>query len=123
MGGPRDARRSICSWPNNESREAPRMKILHVVSMYYPAVAYGGPAHGTRSQSLGLSDRGHKVTVLTTDLESIAPLRRLREAGKDDSLDIVRLPGVAARGARAAALVGLSPFSFIDSPLADEWMG
>ncbi len=50
------------------------------------------------------------------------PLRRLSRAGKDGPLDVVRLPGVAARGARLATRVGISPFSFVDSPLVDQWM-
>lgn len=43
------------------------MNILHVISSYPPAYAYGGPPRSVHNTAKALVDRGHDVTVLTTD--------------------------------------------------------
>lgn len=43
------------------------MKILQVISSFPPAYAYGGPTRSVHQLSSALVDRGHDVTVYTTD--------------------------------------------------------
>lgn len=43
------------------------MNILHVCGSFPPAYAYGGPARSTYELSSALVERGHDVTVYTTD--------------------------------------------------------
>ncbi len=43
------------------------MKILHVVSYFYPAWAYGGVARNAYGLCQALAARGHEITVFTTD--------------------------------------------------------
>lgn len=45
-----------------------KTKILHITNTFYPAWAYGGIARVTYEQCLQLVDRGHDVTVFTTDV-------------------------------------------------------
>jgi len=45
------------------------MRILHVVPTYYPAVRYGGPIWSVHSLCKSLVARGHKVTVITTNID------------------------------------------------------
>ena len=44
------------------------MKILQVIPYYYPAFAYGGPPKIAFEFSRKLAQRGHQVTVYTTDV-------------------------------------------------------
>lgn len=44
------------------------MRILHLVTYFYPALAYGGPPRVVYDLSKKLTERGHDVTVYTTDL-------------------------------------------------------
>jgi glycosyltransferase involved in cell wall biosynthesis len=43
------------------------MKILQVISYFYPAWSYGGPPRSVYELSKELVKRGHQVTVFTTD--------------------------------------------------------
>lgn len=43
------------------------MKILHVCGSFPPAYAYGGPPRSVHNLTSALVDRGHDVTVYTTD--------------------------------------------------------
>lgn len=43
------------------------MKILHVCGSFPPAYAYGGPPHSIQHLTSALAERGHDVTVYTTD--------------------------------------------------------
>ena len=44
------------------------MRVLQVTPYYAPAWAYGGPPRVMTELAVGLAARGHKVTVLTTDV-------------------------------------------------------
>ena len=44
------------------------MRILHVVPAFVPAWTYGGPVAVASELSKALADRGHQVTVWTTDV-------------------------------------------------------
>lgn len=46
-----------------------RMRILHVVPTYYPAVRYGGPIRSVHGLAAALSRRGHDVHVYTTSVD------------------------------------------------------
>jgi glycosyltransferase involved in cell wall biosynthesis len=45
-----------------------RMRILHVVPTYLPAVRYGGPIFAVHGLCRALVSRGHKVEVVTTNI-------------------------------------------------------
>lgn len=47
--------------------EEPIVKILQVISSFPPAYAYGGPPRSAYNLSAALVNRGHEVTVFTTD--------------------------------------------------------
>ena len=49
-------------------RKSPQFRVLKVTQSYYPFLERGGPAVKVRALALGLARRGHKVTVLTSDL-------------------------------------------------------
>jgi glycosyltransferase involved in cell wall biosynthesis len=48
---------------------ARRLRILHVVPSYYPAVRYGGPIRSVHALAAALSRRGHDVHVYTTSVD------------------------------------------------------
>lgn len=50
-----------------DSREVDRMRILHVIPTM--SARYGGPAKACREMSAALADRGHDVTVFTTNYD------------------------------------------------------
>jgi len=51
-----------------------RLRILHVVSAYYPAVRYGGPIRSVHGLAAALARRGHDVHVYTTNIDGDADL-------------------------------------------------
>ncbi|MDX6477056.1 MAG: hypothetical protein QOH95_2567 [Gaiellaceae bacterium] len=56
------------------------MRVLQVTSYYAPAWAYGGPPRVMTDFATGLVERGHDVTVFTTDvLDADDRVRPLRE--------------------------------------------
>lgn len=75
------------------------MRILNITQSYYPFLARGGPAVKVHAMSRGLAARGHKVTVLTTDLGFSAAGREVSGAVRDrsgwrtvqDSVEVVYL--------------------------------
>src|ERR1700687_307966 len=48
---------------------ARRLRILQVVSAYYPAVRYGGPIRSVHGLAAALARRGHDVHVYTTNVD------------------------------------------------------
>jgi glycosyltransferase involved in cell wall biosynthesis len=46
-----------------------RLRILHVVASYFPAVRYGGPIRSVRGLAAALVRRGHEVQVYTTNVD------------------------------------------------------
>jgi glycosyltransferase involved in cell wall biosynthesis len=57
------------------------MKILQVISYFYPAWAYGGPPRNVYGLCKELVKRGHEVTVFTTDaLDARNRIKETREA-------------------------------------------
>lgn len=46
-----------------------RLRILHVVATYYPAVRYGGPIRSVHGLAAALAKRGHDVHVYTTNVD------------------------------------------------------
>lgn len=51
-----------------------KLRILQVVSAYYPAVRYGGPIRSVHGLSVALARRGHDVHVYTTTLDGASDL-------------------------------------------------
>jgi glycosyltransferase involved in cell wall biosynthesis len=51
-----------------------RLRVLHVVSAYYPAVRYGGPIRSVHALCAGLARRGHDVHVYTTSVDGDADM-------------------------------------------------
>src|ERR1700730_5349745 len=54
---------------NSTSHAPPRLRILHVVPTYYPAVRYGGPIRSVHGLAAALARRGHDVHVYTTNVD------------------------------------------------------
>ncbi len=52
---------------SEQTRSAP-LRVLKVTQSYFPFVDRGGPAVKVRSLARGLAKRGHRVSVLTSDL-------------------------------------------------------
>jgi glycosyltransferase involved in cell wall biosynthesis len=74
-----------------------RLRVLHVVPAYYPAVRYGGPIRSVHGLAAGLARRGHDVHVYTTSVDGSDDLKvRLGEP--------VDLDGVAVHYFRVPAL-------------------
>src|ERR1700722_2540477 len=48
---------------------ARRLRILHVVPTYYPAVRYGGTIRSVHGLASALARRGHEVHVYTTSVD------------------------------------------------------
>jgi glycosyltransferase involved in cell wall biosynthesis len=74
-----------------------KLRILHVVPTYYPAVRYGGPIRSVHGLAAALSRRGHDVHVYTTNVDG------------PDNLDVptdrpVLLDGVSVHYFRVPAL-------------------
>jgi glycosyltransferase involved in cell wall biosynthesis len=54
---------------------ARRLRILHVVPTYWPAVRYGGPIRSVHGLAIALTLLGHDVHVYTTSMDGAADLR------------------------------------------------
>ncbi len=72
------------------------MRILHLTPYYAPAYPYGGVVRSVEAMTCTLAERGHRVTVLTTDTFS----RQLRYKGPADEdycglgIRVIRRPNV-----------------------------
>lgn len=55
------------------------LRVLHIISTYFPAMRYGGPVRSVQGLCKALVDRGHEVHVFTTNVDgdhvSNVPLR------------------------------------------------
>lgn len=65
------------------------MKILQVIPYFYPAWTYGGPVRIAYELSKRLVERGHDVTVYTTD--ALDKSARLRSGGKTLDIDGIKV--------------------------------
>lgn len=59
------------------------MKVLHVVSSFWPATSFGGPIFSTKAVCDGVSNLGVEVNVLTTDAESPGSSKRMKFANRN----------------------------------------
>ena len=70
------------------------MRILHLTPYYAPAYAFGGVVRSVEGMATALAQRGHEVTVLTTD----ALDHKRRYTGKPDEIidgvRVVRRPNI-----------------------------
>jgi glycosyltransferase involved in cell wall biosynthesis len=89
------------------------MKILQVVTMFPPAVAYGGPSVIAAQQASALVKRGHQVTVATSNVLALKPLEFIRNRN-------TKLNGVDVEYFRSRVL--RPHFSFIVSRDFSEWL-
>src|SRR4030042_3369637 len=55
------------------------MRILQIVNYYYPNVGFGGPVQCTYYLSKYMVEKGHEVTVYTTDASDKNSKARMRE--------------------------------------------
>src|SRR5688572_22373533 len=72
------------------------MHILHITPYYAPAYAFGGVVRAVEGMARALVERGHSVTVLTTD--ALSP--RQRCDGHEelrDGVKVVRVPNLLPR--------------------------
>src|SRR5215472_4792374 len=60
-----------CGAQQNSSKEPNefRMRIVHVVPSYLPAVRHGGPIFSVHGLCRALAARGHQVEVFTTNVD------------------------------------------------------
>jgi glycosyltransferase involved in cell wall biosynthesis len=64
--------RSVTAMRRTTRGSDSRLRILQVVSAYYPAVRYGGPIRSVHGLSAALARRGHDVHVYTTSVDGAA---------------------------------------------------
>lgn len=73
------------------------MRILHLTPYYKPAYAFGGVVRSVEGMATALAQRGHDVTVLTTDT---LDHRRRYSGAQDEMIDglrVLRRPNVLPR--------------------------
>jgi len=51
-----------------------RLRILHIIPTYFPAVRYGGPIRSVHALATGLVKRGHEVHVFTSSVDGPSDL-------------------------------------------------
>ena len=72
------------------------MKILQVVKYYYPAMTFGGPVRCAYNLSKYLAQKGHSVSVVTTDALDINTNVRIKEQYEIcKNIEIFRLPNIS----------------------------
>src|ERR1700722_12996984 len=74
-----------------------RLRIVHVVPAYYPAIRYGGPIRSVHALCKSLVERGHEVSVFTTNVDGPGDL----DVPIGDPVDV---DGVAVHYFRVPAL-------------------
>jgi glycosyltransferase involved in cell wall biosynthesis len=89
------------------------VKILQVVTMFPPAVDYGGPSTVAAQQASALVRRGHQVTVATSNILELKPVQFIEDRN-------VELTGVEVQ--YFPSLVLHPHFSFIVSPKFSGWL-
>ncbi len=74
------------------------MNILHLTPYYAPAYAFGGVTRAVEGMARALADRGHTVTVLTTD--ALSPTERCSGSPDElrDGVRVVRARNLWPRG-------------------------
>jgi glycosyltransferase involved in cell wall biosynthesis len=55
------------------------VKILHVVTAFSPAIFYGGPSVGAAQHAASSAKRGHRVTVVASNVLELKPLRFIND--------------------------------------------
>lgn len=68
------------------------MKILHIIPTYRPAYGRGGPIWSVHNFNKALSERGHDVTIYTTDIDIPKGEVPLNEPTDVDGLEVVYFP-------------------------------
>ncbi|MCY3832561.1 MAG: glycosyltransferase [Chloroflexi bacterium] len=73
------------------------VRILHVTPYYKPAYAFGGVVRSVEGMAMALVERGHDVTILTTD--ALDQRRRYRGPLDEriDGVRVLRRPNVSQR--------------------------
>src|SRR5512133_4187020 len=95
------------------------VKVLHVVTVFRPATIYGGPSVVAAQQASKLVERGHHVTVATSDVLELRPRKYLgRRAAKLGGAQVLYFPSRALhppvyRGSR---------FPFVVSGSLSRWL-
>src|SRR5580704_608461 len=81
-----------------DTKNSPRMRILHVVPTYLPATRYGGPIVAVHSLCRALAARGHAVEVFTTSIDG--PVDTAVPCDRPVMLDGVKVRYFASRRLR-----------------------
>jgi glycosyltransferase involved in cell wall biosynthesis len=95
------------------------VKVLHVVTVFRPATIYGGPSVVAAQQASKLAERGHHVTVATSDVLELRPRKYIgRRAAELGGAQILYFPSRALhppgyRGSR---------FPFVVSGDLSKWL-
>lgn len=89
------------------------MKILHVLSSFPPAYAYGGPVESSYNLSKNLVDHGHEVSVFTTDVyDADSRLTDYRDPEFKDGIRVRRFRNLSNRlawSANISTAIGIWP--------------
>ena len=71
------------------------MRILQISKYYYPAMTFGGPVRCVYNLAKYLGQRGHSVTVITTDALDINTNVRIRDQHQvSENVEIFRFPNL-----------------------------
>ncbi len=99
------------------------MRVLIVCPFFSPSSEYGGPASVAMGHALGLQAMGVEVTVATTDLLSLAPVRRWSEIQPPpkDRVHVVRFHGRTAVPSTVVRRLHANPIAFVFSEQAVWW--
>lgn len=89
------------------------MKVLQIVTAFSPAVIYGGPSKVAAQQAISLVERGHQVTVATSNVLELKPVRLIEDFEPELSgLEVKYFPSQVLR----------SHFPFIVSREFSGWL-
>lgn len=62
-----------------------KLKLLHIIPSYYPALKYGGPLESVRALNIALAGKGVHIDVITTSVGINIDLKLEIGSWKDDS--------------------------------------
>lgn len=89
------------------------MKVLHVITSFPPAYDYGGPVESSYNIAKELVDRGHEVTVFTTDVkDSESRVGHYKDPEYVDGIRVRRFRNISNRlawEANISSAIGIWP--------------
>ncbi len=87
------------------------MKVLFVLPAYYPALDFGGPIPVAQDSARRLADRGHEVTIWTTNLLT----RSTKMGSKTEEREVDGIRTVYMNSVGRYRWVGIAPLALVES--------